>query len=106
MYVYCVRELGLDLEKVNVNGGAIALGHPLDKCFIRIMLNIKLMIFCVFTLHRCTSGRHRYQLTRTPEWQGIYFNYHVSYIVLNEWPTGSRYFHVHWDGYGGCRGVC
>ncbi|KIJ46425.1 hypothetical protein M422DRAFT_29275 [Sphaerobolus stellatus SS14] len=29
MYVYCVRKLGLDLEKVNVNGGAIALGHPL-----------------------------------------------------------------------------
>jgi acetyl-CoA acyltransferase len=24
-----IRELGLDLEKVNVNGGAIALGHPL-----------------------------------------------------------------------------
>jgi acetyl-CoA acyltransferase len=27
--VYCVRELGLPLERVNVNGGAIALGHPL-----------------------------------------------------------------------------
>jgi acetyl-CoA acyltransferase len=27
--VYCVRELGIDLNKVNVNGGAIALGHPL-----------------------------------------------------------------------------
>ena len=27
--VYCVRELGIDLDKVNVNGGAIALGHPL-----------------------------------------------------------------------------
>ncbi|HHO49797.1 MAG TPA: thiolase family protein [Deltaproteobacteria bacterium] len=27
--VYCVRELGIDGEKVNVNGGAIALGHPL-----------------------------------------------------------------------------
>ena len=26
---YCVRELGLDQAKVNVNGGAIALGHPL-----------------------------------------------------------------------------
>ena len=26
--VACVRELGLDMEKVNVNGGAIALGHP------------------------------------------------------------------------------
>jgi acetyl-CoA acyltransferase len=24
-----IRELGMDLEKVNVNGGAIALGHPL-----------------------------------------------------------------------------
>jgi acetyl-CoA acyltransferase len=27
--LYCVRELGLDPEIVNVNGGAIALGHPL-----------------------------------------------------------------------------
>ncbi len=27
--VYCVRELKLDMDKVNVNGGAIALGHPL-----------------------------------------------------------------------------
>ena len=27
--VYCVRELGLDPGKVNVHGGAIALGHPL-----------------------------------------------------------------------------
>jgi acetyl-CoA acyltransferase len=25
----CIRQLGLDPEKVNVNGGAIALGHPL-----------------------------------------------------------------------------
>ncbi|CAL1695082.1 unnamed protein product [Somion occarium] len=28
-YVYCVKQLGLDVEKVNVNGGAIAFGHPL-----------------------------------------------------------------------------
>jgi len=27
--IYCVRELGLDPEKTNVNGGAIATGHPL-----------------------------------------------------------------------------
>ena len=26
---YCVDKLGLDPEKVNPNGGAIALGHPL-----------------------------------------------------------------------------
>jgi acetyl-CoA acetyltransferase family protein len=27
--IYCGRELGLDPEKTNVNGGAIATGHPL-----------------------------------------------------------------------------
>jgi acetyl-CoA acyltransferase len=27
--VAVIRELGMDIEKVNVNGGAIALGHPL-----------------------------------------------------------------------------
>lgn len=27
--VYCVEKLGIDAEKVNPNGGAIALGHPL-----------------------------------------------------------------------------
>lgn len=27
--VHVIRELGIDVEKVNVNGGAIALGHPL-----------------------------------------------------------------------------
>lgn len=28
-FTYCAQELGLDEEKINVNGGAIALGHPL-----------------------------------------------------------------------------
>src|ERR1700712_5665842 len=37
MYVYCVKTLGLPIEKVNVNGGAIALGHPLDKSHISIL---------------------------------------------------------------------
>lgn len=27
--IYCTRELGIDLSKVNIHGGAIALGHPL-----------------------------------------------------------------------------
>ena len=27
--VYCVRELGIDQNKVNPKGGAIAFGHPL-----------------------------------------------------------------------------
>jgi 3-oxoadipyl-CoA thiolase len=32
----CVRELGLDIEKVNVNGGAIAIGHPLGASGARL----------------------------------------------------------------------
>ena len=34
--IACIYDLGLDLEKVNVNGGAIALGHPLGCSGIRI----------------------------------------------------------------------
>lgn len=33
----CARELGLDLEKTNVNGGAIAMGHPTGASGGRIM---------------------------------------------------------------------
>ncbi|ASN80648.1 thiolase family protein [Deinococcus ficus] len=33
----CIRELGLDQEKVNVNGGAIALGHPLGMSGARLI---------------------------------------------------------------------
>jgi 3-oxoadipyl-CoA thiolase len=32
----CIRELGLDAGKVNVNGGAIAMGHPLGCSGVRI----------------------------------------------------------------------
>jgi acetyl-CoA C-acetyltransferase len=34
--IACIRELGLDESKVNVNGGAIALGHPLGCSGARI----------------------------------------------------------------------
>ena len=34
--IACIHDLGLDLEKVNVNGGAIALGHPLGCSGVRI----------------------------------------------------------------------
>lgn len=34
--IACIHELGLDLERVNVNGGAIALGHPLGCSGVRI----------------------------------------------------------------------
>lgn len=34
--IACIRELGLDSNKVNVNGGAIAIGHPLGCSGVRI----------------------------------------------------------------------
>ncbi|WP_432406798.1 acetyl-CoA C-acetyltransferase [Wukongibacter sp. M2B1] len=34
------RELGLDIEKVNVNGGAIALGHPVGASGARILITL------------------------------------------------------------------
>jgi 3-oxoadipyl-CoA thiolase len=34
--IACVRDLGLDNSKVNVNGGAIAIGHPLGCSGVRI----------------------------------------------------------------------
>jgi acetyl-CoA acetyltransferase family protein len=36
----CVRELGIDQDKLNVNGGAIALGHPLGATGTRITLTL------------------------------------------------------------------
>jgi acetyl-CoA C-acetyltransferase len=34
--IACIHDLGLDLQKINVNGGAIALGHPLGCSGVRI----------------------------------------------------------------------
>jgi acetyl-CoA C-acetyltransferase len=36
----CVRELGLDETKLNVNGGAIAIGHPLGATGVRLALTL------------------------------------------------------------------
>jgi acetyl-CoA C-acetyltransferase/3-oxo-5,6-didehydrosuberyl-CoA/3-oxoadipyl-CoA thiolase len=38
--IACIRELGLDTTKVNVNGGAIALGHPLGCSGARILTTL------------------------------------------------------------------
>ena len=51
--VPCVRELGLDPETVNVNGGAIAIGHPLGASGARL----------VFTLaHELAARKERHGL--------------------------------------------
>ena len=48
--IQSIRELGIDLERVNVNGGAIALGHPIGASGARIALTL------VNELHRRGGG--------------------------------------------------
>jgi 3-oxoadipyl-CoA thiolase len=49
--IACIRELGLDPARVNVDGGAIALGHPLGASGGRLVASL------VHGLHR-TGGRY------------------------------------------------
>lgn len=49
--VYCQRELGIPDEKLNVNGGAIALGHPLGVTGTRLALT------ALYELRRRGGGR-------------------------------------------------
>ncbi|MBQ4596336.1 MAG: acetyl-CoA C-acyltransferase, partial [Firmicutes bacterium] len=38
--VAVAKDLGFDMEKVNVNGGAIALGHPIGASGARILVTL------------------------------------------------------------------
>jgi acetyl-CoA acetyltransferase len=49
--IVCINELGLDPDRVNVNGGAIALGHPLG------MSGGRLITMLTHELRR-TGGRY------------------------------------------------
>jgi acetyl-CoA acetyltransferase len=49
--IACIRELGLDPARVNIYGGAIALGHPLGASGARILTTL------IHALRR-TGGRY------------------------------------------------
>ena len=51
--IACIRELGLDSKKVNVNGGSIAIGHPLGCSGMRISTTL---------LHEMVRSQARYGL--------------------------------------------
>jgi len=38
--VACVNELGLDMSQVNINGGGIALGHPIGASGTRVLVSL------------------------------------------------------------------
>jgi acetyl-CoA C-acetyltransferase len=47
----CIAELGLDPDRVNVNGGSVAVGHPVGATGARILMTL------VFELRRRGGGR-------------------------------------------------
>ena len=49
--VHAVRQLGVPLDKVNVHGGAIALGHPIGQSGARLVVHL------AHELHRRGGGR-------------------------------------------------
>jgi acetyl-CoA C-acetyltransferase len=51
--IACIHDLSLDLEKVNVNGGAIAIGHPLGCSGVRISTTL---------LHEMKKRKSKYGL--------------------------------------------
>ncbi len=51
--IACIHDLGLDIQKVNVNGGAIAIGHPLGCSGVRISTTL---------LHEMKRRKSRYGL--------------------------------------------
>jgi 3-oxoadipyl-CoA thiolase len=51
--IACIHDLGLDLQKVNVNGGSIAIGHPLGCSGARIATTL---------LHEMQRRKSRYGL--------------------------------------------
>ena len=64
--VACIRDLGLDPTKVNINGGAIALGHPLGCTGARLIVTLlhksgtsQLSLWPSYTLYRRRAGDGR-----------------------------------------------
>jgi len=54
-YLACERELGLDRDKVNVNGGAIALGHPFGATGARLLLSMAIELHESNKRYGCVS---------------------------------------------------
>ena len=51
--IACIHDLGLDIQKVNVNGGSIAIGHPLGCSGVRISTTL---------LHEMKRRKNKYGL--------------------------------------------
>lgn len=50
--IACIKRLDLDPNKVNINGGAIALGHPIGASGKRLA-NVRITKYAMYTQYRC-----------------------------------------------------
>lgn len=87
MYVYCVTKLGLDVEKVNVNGGAIALGraYSILRSHLRELGSDAVMMACrPAWVYRRETDCHRLVRREGPWRQGpLYFHVSLSASMLS-----------------------
>ena len=84
----CIRELGLDEAKVNVNGGAIALGHPVGSTGCRILVTLvqecapRRKVRACHALHSRRHGHRGYYRTAVSSRVTGSFNKLKSYLKV------------------------
>ena len=85
--VFSVQHLGIPWEKVNINGGAIAIGHPLGCSAYLFEKTVYLLTSFFFQkkISWCSSSCDGHEYCQANWWKGI------------------CYQHVYWQWYGhGC----
>ena len=73
LYILCkpqVKELGVDPAKVNVNGGSIALGHPIGKSHIVTIFFVDMLIVRSEWLSSAGHISSRDATSRGNSWSG------------------------------------
>lgn len=105
MYVYCVRELGLDINKVNVNGGAIALGHPLDTFSSDSRGFSKLTLVAPYVVQVQDRLQQALMLSHDEMERCMHFLYGCALRQVDR-ISDSCHVYVHWDWDGSCSSVC
>ena len=68
-----LRELGLDASKVNVNGGAVALGHPIGASGARVLTTL-LYALEARNLRSAASRRYALAAATASRWRSNAFN--------------------------------
>jgi acetyl-CoA acyltransferase 1 len=77
MAVYCQEKLNIDSDKLNVNGGSTALGHPLgavsEKKADPLSLSIRIILMTLFPFHSCLLSRlvHDWSSQHLPSWRDV-----------------------------------